>query len=456
MSLPPLIPLIACYAFIAWLLWKDSLEAPVGSKALWITGPWLFILGSRGVGSWLFALFGTGGKGSDLEGNPIDVIVLSSLILSSIAILNRRGFQWGAFLASNKTVLLIYLYFLASAIWADYSFVVIKRVIKDFGFVFLVLVIGTELNWSYAIRKVFLRVAYVIFPLSVVLIKWFPSIGRSQSAGGTSMMGGVTVHKNSLGEVLVVFGLILAWDLVEHLSSQRLRFTDSRVIRRVVLLAIGGWLVVTADSQTSTVCLMLGLFLFWFTGRLLKTRSPKLYFGLSLLAALSVYSLDATFQIKDHIIESLGRNVTLTGRTRIWEIVKDQQTSSLVGCGFMSFWDSQFGIQANQQIFEANTVAGASLNSAHNGYLDVYLDGGIIGVFLLLLMLAARGIGIMGRLFSGTNFGRMGFIFFCIALLYNTSESSFFRLDALWAMLLMAMISVPRHSAPGQEETVVP
>ena len=445
----PHLILLACYGFIAWLLWKDSREAPVGSTALWLSGLWLFIVGSRSVGSWLFALFGAGPTGSDLEGNPADVFVLCIFYVCSIAILNRRGFQWGAFFASNITIMLIYLYFFASALWSDQPFIVFKRVIKDFGLIFLVLVIATESNWSYAIRKVFLRVAYVTFPLSVVLIKWFPSIGRTRSAGGESMMGGVTTHKNTLGQVLVVFGLILAWDLVEHMSKQGLRITDSRIVRRLLLLAIGAWLLITANSQTSTVCLMLGLFLYWFTGRLLKTGSPRLYLVLSVAIALTIYSLDATLHIKENIIESLGRDVSLTGRTRIWEIVKMQQTNPLVGCGFMGFWDSEFGVWAIDEI-------GARLNSAHNGYLDVYLDGGIIGVFLLLLMLVARGFGILGRMFGNSQFGRLGLIYFCIALLYNNSESSFFRLDALWAMLLMAMISVPSRIPHGHVETLEP
>jgi hypothetical protein len=49
--------------------------------------------------------------------------------------------------------------------------------------------------------------------------------------------------------------------------------------------------------------------------------------------------------------------------------------------------------------------------------------------------------------------GRIGLVFWVLAIIYNLSESSFFRLDALWFTLLLVMIECPRR--PPRSDVVV-
>jgi O-antigen ligase len=176
------------------------------------------------------------------------------------------------------------------------------------------------------------------------------------------------------------------------------------------------------------------------TGRLLRTQAPRRNLALLIFAALPLFWIASVIDLKATILEALGRDPTLTGRTRIWEIVRAQNTNPLVGGGFMMFWDTAVGASAIEDI-------GADLNTAHNGYLEMYLDGGLIGESLLIFMLICRGKVVIDSLVAG-KFGRMGFIFFCVGILYNFSESIFFRRGPIWFILLMAMISVPQVEKP--------
>jgi len=106
--------------------------------------------------------------------------------------------------------------------------------------------------------------------------------------------------------------------------------------------------------------------------------------------------------------------------------VLDQKTNPLIGSGFYSFWDTE---KARNFFHEANFI---HINTAHNGYLEAYLDGGCVAVVLLVLYLLAAGKTALDRLFSGTAFGRMAFVFWLLAVLYNFSESDFFRMEPLW------------------------
>jgi O-antigen ligase len=147
--------------------------------------------------------------------------------------------------------------------------------------------------------------------------------------------------------------------------------------------------------------------------------------------------IDSAFGISQSIVKSLGRNTTYTGRTEIWREVKEQPINPLIGCGFLTFWDTKMGSDAIDGI-------GARINTAHNGYLEIYLDGGILGLTLLGIMVLAGGMKVTERLLGGTLWGRMSFAIWICALVYNNSESDFFRFSPLWFTLLLVIIERPQ------------
>ena len=88
-----------------------------------------------------------------------------------------------------------------------------------------------------------------------------------------------------------------------------------------------------------------------------------------------------------NLLGAVGRDPTLTDRTAIWSIVLSMHTNPLVGTGYESFWLGP-RLQKVWQLF------GATINESHNGYLEVYLNLGLIGVLLLvgLLITSYRNI----------------------------------------------------------------
>lgn len=429
--------LLLCYCFIFCLLRLDMKWRKAGSRALLIPAVWLAIQGSRPVSYWV------GGGGGDLEASPINTLTFAVLILAALLVLFKRRIDWGAFLQRNKSLCLIYLFLALSALWSEMPLISLKRIIKDFGCVPVALVFLTELDPLTAIRTVFVRVSYVLFPLSVVFIKYFPEIGRQASRSGENMFTGVTTQKNSLGETVFVFGLMLIWDLVETRRREKTKARKRHTIVLIGMLMIGIWLLNICDSKTSLVCFVVGGLMFWLTGRLVRMRNGKQILVTGLLVAFSFWTLDNTFGLSDKLADALGRNPTLTGRTNIWRIVLEQKTDPWIGEGFYIFWDTEKGGAVVDQL--------ARIQSAHNGYLETYVDAGIIGVTLLGLLILAAGSRVINRLFTGSPLGRMGIMFWTAALVYNLSESSFFRLDVLWFTFLLGMIEIPNLASkvPG-------
>ena len=83
------------------------------------------------------------------------------------------------------------------------------------------------------------------------------------------------------------------------------------------------------------------------------------------------------------IMYLLGKDPTLTGRTRIWSaVVLSAMKRPLLGYGYRAFWTGLQGESGN--VLMAN---GWSFAQGHNGFLEVWVGLGAVGVAVVLYSL---------------------------------------------------------------------
>jgi O-antigen ligase len=444
-----------------WLLRRDIRRRRHGvSRAIWIPTFWAAILCSRPLSAWI----GSGQGIETLEGSPLDRAFYLVMIVLAALILARRRVAVGAFLAENWTIILFYGFLLFSVLWANSPSVSFKRWFKEAGNILIVLVILTEKNPLEAVRAVFVRCGVVLIPLSLIFIRYFPHLGRSYNIHSGEMQAtGVTFQKNALGTMILVCGLIIIWDWLEQKQPGAAKPPFLERLVTPIVLAIGFYLLWLSDSKTSIVCLVLGGLIIA-SARLPLLRSRVSSMGFYLLGGtLTLALLDWTFGISSALVENLGRDMTFTGRTDVWRELINVHTDPVFGTGFMSFWDDE-----HYREVLPNWIA----FSAHNGYLEVYLAGGFLGVGALALMLIGTGARVNQALATGGNYAVVRFAIFCAALLANFSESNFACMTPLGLLFLVAAIGharsqtafaaqqalieaeeqssfAPRHLAPG-------
>jgi exopolysaccharide production protein ExoQ len=424
----PDLALVFGYGSAAWLIRSDMRWRTAGSKLLLVAALFLGIIGSRPLSYW----FGAEGG---VDGNPVNTTFFAALMLIALFALPVRGLSWLGVVQRNKTLFLLYAFFALSAFWSIDSSLSLKRLLKDFVCVLLALTLLTERNPAHACRCIFVRVSYVLFPLSLVFGKYFPAIGRSSSVIGEPMFTGVTPQKNSLGEIVLVFGLFLLWDLVELQKAGGWRTQRRRMLVNAGVLGTGVWLLLACDSKTSLACLLLSASVLLVRAPLLRLSNPKAVLAAAFVGLAALFALDSVFEFSRVLLDTLGRDQTFTGRTDIWRVVLAQQTEPIAGGGFYMFWDSYKGRAVAETL--------VLLNSAHNGYIETYLDGGLLGCALLGLFLLATGGRVFNRYFGDSSFAAIGLPFWLAAIIYNYSEASFLRLDPLWFALLLTTMRLP-------------
>jgi O-antigen ligase len=136
------------------------------------------------------------------------------------------------------------------------------------------------------------------------------------------------------------------------------------------------------------------------------------------------------------VVDLLGRDMTFTGRTEIWQRVLSVDINPLLGVGYYSFW----------MIQRVDWVAlgwMGQLNEAHNGYIETYLNSGLVGLSLLsvLLMTALRRVG--KEALCGSEYKAFLLAFILILTIYNFTEAAFNRQSPLWVIGLLVLTVYP-------------
>jgi len=435
--MPPRFALLLFLAFIGWLFIRDLKRRSIVSTAIYIPLLWILILGSRPVSVWFGGGVSMESTDDYLEGSPFDRMVFLFLILAGAVVLLRRRVNWKALVANNKWLLAFTLFWGLSVLWSDYSMVAFKRWIKDLGHIVMVLIVLTEKDPVEAIKALFSRCAYLLVPLSVLFIKYFPDLGRFYNRWTWELMyTGITLEKNALGNTTLICGLFLFWEWLDLWDRKGKRLIQIDLANYSLLLLMVVWLLIMAHSSTSIACAILG------GGLLVAMRLKVVKANLRRLelygfaAALLFLILQAVFDIKGAVVEGLGRDMTLTGRTDLWKELVHANINPLLGEGFYTFWLTDIANAICENYYWHP-------NQAHNGYLDTYLNGGLLGLGLLCGLLAATAQQVKKQLLRGAALGALGLAVLLVSVTCNWTEAIFNKMSLGWFALVLIIVEYP-------------
>lgn len=428
--------LLAWFICLICLLWFDPASKAKMGLALWVPVLWIFMAGSRLPSQWTSGSVDVAAQ-SLQDGNSLDRVVYLTLILSGMVILVQRRFQWGRFVAQNIPLCAFLFYALVSVVWSDYPDIALKRWIRDLGNYLSIMLILSEVNPIEAFRTALRRVNYLLIPLSIVLVKYFPAIGKQfEPWSGLGHYVGATTSKNMLGAACLISGLFFFWDTLLRWPERRDRKTRKVLYINGAFLLMTLWLLQKAHSATSSLCLILGCLIIIAAQTPLARRTPLLLQSIIPTAIVFYFLLSYGFGIdlNSVVAGSVGRDASFTGRTNIWSAVLSTHTNPLFGTGYESFW-------LGPRLQEVWRLAG-QYNEAHDGYLELYLNLGFIGLGFLGILLLASYRTICKRMATIPPFGALGLALWAVLLLYNVTEAAF-KGQLMWIIFLLGVTIVP-------------
>ncbi len=294
---------------------------------------------------------------------------------------------------------------------------------------------------------ILVRVCALVVGLSFVFIVFLPQYGLDSTFHNGSWRG-IFAQKNSLGRI-AVFSAIVFY------------FAQPRAGRWLAWTGIGASVALVLLSKSATSLVILALVAsMQIVFRLLRTRSvlavPAFSFG-GVLLALIILSGNLGPPM---ILKFLNRDPSLTGRVRLWELTMWAiARRPWFGYGFKSFWLGMEGASAAivQQLHW-------SPPSAHNGFLDILLEVGIVGLCLFAigyLLLWRRALMFLRRDPSDVPLWLCTYLFFM--LVYNFSERTILDQNTIfWALYAGSAVNLyldlPRsaRATAGDRNLVAP
>jgi hypothetical protein len=443
--MPPTVASCLTVIFVIWLFRCNRERAVKMSRALWIPVIWVAIMGSMPVACWI------NGRETDLnlkssaEGSPLDRNICILMIIAGYMVLKKRQINWSEVFQRNRVLWAFYAFAVVSVIWGEEPFVSFKRWIREIGNLIMILVILTEEDPVEAVRQVFARTAYLLIPLSVLWMKYYLPLGRYYNGWtGEACFCGVSSDKNALGRLAMLSALFMLWGLVMQERGVGWKKWVKKAMPDLLVLMMSIWIIRTANSATSLMCFIAGTaVLFGARMKSLRNNPPRLIryaWALIIVSFLFFYFPN----LRSVITGSVGRNVNLTERTDVWEGAFALHTNPLIGEGFAGVWLTPGGLALVERLH---------ISEAHNGFLETYLNGGLIAVGLLGVVLLGAGKSVIRQVIEGSPIASLYAAVFFTGFIYNYTEAAFNNNSIVGFVLWMVAMQYGQPkpvTAPGQ------
>jgi len=362
-------------------------------------------------------------------GSPLNYAINSAIFFISFALALKR--PRALLRASSADILLTVLLgmTLASMLWSDAPDIVFRRWVALLG----TSVFGVYLHLRYTLEEQLRLVAWglaITLLCSIVLL----SPGKLSADG----YGGIFENKNSLGRMMALSTII---------------FTLLALIRRprvtaTVMACLSFLMLLLASSSTALVVTLTILSLI--PVMRILSRDARLAVGLGGIAILGLGM--GLLLISSNVGAAtalVGRDATLTGRTELWQYVVEMiMRRPWLGYGYETFWLWELPWRV-----VVDEGAGWIAPNAHNGFLEVALALGFVGLGLFiagLLRGLVRAVTYLQRDASPT--GLWPVLYFCFLLLYNFTEvDALTRNTIVWALYVSALLAVAPKRAPADQ-----
>lgn len=270
-------------------------------------------------------------------------------------------------------------------------------------------------------------------------IALFPQYAFFTDSNGQRVLLGIYTTKNPCAFELVFGALLFYIEMRTSVKSSR----------RAFALCMIGMQISLAFQCRSLGAILTGVIVVVITEYLIlnkkSARLDYLYIAINLGFFVVVLFL---LPLCAPLMEKLGRDITLTGRTNIWLSILQflKAGNYLFGYGYESFWNNESITGVLYQFYASNGVK-YNYTGAHNTIIELLLYCGIVGLtvyFVVVLNLLKRTTkfeGIKGYLIL------IGFLFFTIHGIVERSLSD----SAYDTMIFILLLTIGRFQEKKED-----
>ncbi|CAM3331894.1 O-antigen ligase family protein [Brevibacillus invocatus] len=383
-----------------------------------------------------FPFFQAGQMDSVADGNALlqTIWKLIYVIAAVLIYIHRKHVM--KIISRDKLTLVLLLMIVLSSLWSAAPEITMRRSIAFVGTNLFAIYLATR----FSLRELFQLIAWALLAgavFSLIVTILFPELGTMMHEGNL-VWRGIFSHKNQLGRIMslaaIVFFLLI-------LMKQWPRWlTVGGFLLSVLMLAM-------SESKTAMIVLLITMGCIPFLTTLRWNPYARILFWLP--ASLFFIGLClAIFPHMEALLRYFGRDMTLTGRTGLWDIVIEMiQVHPWLGYGYSGFWLGWEGESAYVWM-----VTTWEPPNSHNGFLDAALDVGLIGLCLILFSFVSRLYKAMRYHVSSHRWENLWPLLYLIYLvLCNLTETTLLDHNSFfWTLFITLGFSLPHKKRAEQ------
>ena len=359
---------------------------------------------------------------------PFLSLMQHSIFLIVAGLLSIRYKQTIKTLMRAKVNLILLAFIFSSFLWSispDASFRGTFGLIESctFGLYF-----ASNYNLQQQLRLLALALGIVSL-ITVFYTVALPDYGIEQGIHKGAWRGPF-IQKNFLGRLLILSCLIYASIDAKKARHKYLVFTG---------LALSLGLIFLSKSKTAVLVLLL-LSSLSFIYRLFRQKD---LIAIPLITTSLLFSSSIALAIvtrAETILTSMGKDLTLSGRTIIWAgLIEQIKLRPWLGYGYLGFWSNEEARSTMTKLYGTTYVPSHS----HNGYLELVTSFGLIGAILFTITFIAmtRRALILMR-WNRTSEGLWPLLFLSFLGIYNFSEPTLIEHNSIfWIVYLTLALS---------------
>jgi O-antigen ligase len=300
-------------------------------------------------------------------------------------------------------------------------------------------IIGVRWRWPTLVEAIATAFA-VLAILSLFAGLALPDVGRMEDIFPGAWRG-FWPEKNTFGGMMVF--ALLAFAAAALLRPRRAPLWWSMAALAVLLILL-------STSKTSLVALGLGVAALGFV--LLVRRGGAISVVAVYAGVIGAAGLAAAIMLApDVFLALLGKDATLTGRTKIWEaILRLIHQRPWLGYGYAAVWSDTSGQGPLAWIVKQ---AGYKPDHAHNGWLEQWLGMGLLGLAAWALCFLTAFIQSLWSVFSrrGALFAFPIMVVYALMILSESIALAYNDLRWVLFVIVAARLSTPERE-PGLDD----
>jgi exopolysaccharide production protein ExoQ len=339
-------------------------------------------------------------------------------------------------LIKDKWILLLTIIIFLSILWSVNVGQTLARSVAVLG----TTLFGVYFATRYSLKQQ-LYLLGVVFGLASAISIFFavalPQYGIMQGIH-TGAWRGIYTHKNGLGALMSLSAI--AFLILSAFDGKKKWIFPTGLLVSICLLVL--------SRSSSPLIYLFVIAPIFFALKVLRWECRARVTAVCLLTTLG-YALAMLFTLQAEAIANVfGKDLTFTGRTQLWVYVwKLIQKKPWLGYGFSSLWSG-----SDNETSLIWRIIGWEAPNAHNGFLEIWLSLGILGLSVLVIHIAftfIKALNIISQ--TSTVISFFPLIMLLLMLLKNITEYSFMERNSIdWVLYVSAALSLNLKSTIGE------